>query len=164
MKIITVGGKYYSKVDDDDYESLSKYNWCASNKNGYVYAVATIKGKKITMSDFLMNKRKGFIIYHRDYDTLNNQRYNLRECTRQQNQFNQRVLTVKTSKYKGVSFDKARQKWRASIFLNYKQIAIGRFSDEIEAAMAYDNTAKKLHGEYAYLNFKGEDQNLSEVI
>lgn len=157
MKLIKLDKGYFSKVDDSDYKSLSKYNWWACIKpNNAVYATGSINGVRIGMADFIMNKQKGFIIDHEDFDTLNNQRYNLRQCTRQQNQFHQRVLTVKTSKFKGVSFDRARGKWRASIFLNYKQIAIGRFDDELEAAKAYDQNAIRLHGEFAYLNFPNQ--------
>lgn len=43
----------------------------------------------------------------------------------------------KTSKYKGVSFDKTRGKWIAQIKINYKKFFIGRFDTEIEAYNQY---------------------------
>ena len=45
----------------------------------------------------------------------------------------------KTSKYKGVSWHKNLQKWRAYIFLNGKQKHLGLFEDEEEAHLTYKN-------------------------
>ena len=36
---------------------------------------------------------------------------------------------------------------------NGKKIWVGRFDNEIDAAKAYDETARKYHGEFARLNF-----------
>jgi hypothetical protein len=41
----------------------------------------------------------------------------------------------------------------AKIRYQGKRIWLGSFKDEIEAAKAYDEAAKKYHGEYARLNF-----------
>jgi len=61
-----------------------------------------------------------------------------------------------TSKYKGVSWDKSRDKWVASIKVNYKKIHGGRFHTEIGAARCYDILAQKYFGEFANLNFPEE--------
>ena len=58
-----------------------------------------------------------------------------------------------TSIYKGVCFDKERRKWVVSIYIDNKCRKIGRFKNEIDAARAYDEAAKKYFGEYARLNF-----------
>ena len=60
---------------------------------------------------------------------------------------------VGSSKYKGVTWHKMGKKWVAAIQLNRKQYHLGHFSNEIDAARAYDEKAKELHGEFAYLNF-----------
>lgn len=44
--------------------------------------------------------------------------------------------------------------WLAAIFVNGKRIHLGRFSDEVEAAKAYDKAALFYHGEFANPNFK----------
>lgn len=57
----------------------------------------------------------------------------------------------KTSEYIGVSRDKT--KWTARIKYNKKQMHIGNFETEAEAAQAYDNKAIELYGESAKINF-----------
>lgn len=57
------------------------------------------------------------------------------------------------SKYIGVFWAKTSKKWCAIICHNYKKIHIGVFENEVEAAKAYDEYAKKLRGKKAILNF-----------
>lgn len=63
---------------------------------------------------------------------------------------NYRLSSKNTSGYRGVSFIKGRNKWRATI----KKKEIGKFLSKIEAAKAYDKEALKLWGKQAPLNFK----------
>ncbi len=57
-----------------------------------------------------------------------------------------------SSQYKGVTWDKARQKWRAQIRINGKSICIGRFAVEEDAAEAYNAAAFEAWGEFSRLN------------
>ena len=57
------------------------------------------------------------------------------------------------SKYKGVHWHKNHRKWLARITFEKNTIHLGYFRNEIEAAKAYDEAAKKYHGEFASLNF-----------
>lgn len=61
-----------------------------------------------------------------------------------------------SSKFLGISFDKTRQKWIASIKYNKNKFFLGRFLTEIEAAKAYDIKAIKLYGISAKLNFPSD--------
>ncbi len=87
---------------------------------------------------------------HINGDRLDNRRSNLRAATRQQNSWNSGAQRrrSRTSRYKGVSFDKSRGLWTAHI-LNKN---LGRFDTEEEAALTYDKAATELFGEFAYLN------------
>ncbi len=40
-----------------------------------------------------------------------------------------------------------------TIQVNWDHKCIGPFTDELEAAKAYDNAAREYHGEFASLNF-----------
>ena len=87
---------------------------------------------------------------HRDNDGLNNRRSNLRMATRSQNMTN-KEYGVGISGYRGVSRNGSR--WRARVIHNNKEHHIGTFDTIEEAAKAYDQLAKELHGEFAMLNF-----------
>jgi AP2-like factor, euAP2 lineage len=59
----------------------------------------------------------------------------------------------RTSIYKGVYRHAARKKWMAVIISNGRSHWLGQFESEEDAARAYDQAAKELFGEFAYLNF-----------
>ena len=95
----------------------------------------------------------GLLIDHIDRDKLNNHVSNLRIATPNQNQHNKtKYKNNATSSYKGVSWASAQNKWRSCIHVDKKQIALGYFDVEQEAAHAYNNAAKQLHGSFAFLN------------
>jgi hypothetical protein len=105
-----------------------------------------------------MNTSDNLSVDHIDHNGLHNTEENMRNCTNQQNCMNR--TTFGKSVYKGVSFDVRKRGEKivtyieAKIKLDGKQIRIGRFKTEEEAAHAYDEKAKELHGEFANLNFK----------
>lgn len=76
---------------------------------------------------------------------------NLRQAERYQNLRNMRSRGG-TSKFKGVSFDPARGKWKAQIQIMGKNKYIGRYASEEEAAIAYNECAAREFGEFARLN------------
>lgn len=77
-----------------------------------------------------------------------NRSENLREATSSQNKMNSKVRCDNSSGYKGVSFHKASNLWRANIRLNGKQRCIGYFKTAEEANAAYQKASEELHGEY----------------
>jgi hypothetical protein len=58
-----------------------------------------------------------------------------------------------TSRFKGVHWETQTKMWRAGIRMDGKTRRLGRFRDEIAAALAYDETARQWFGEHAWLNF-----------
>jgi hypothetical protein len=157
MKEINLNNKKVALVDDEDFDRVNQFKWYAMKQWNTFYAVHCFridgKRKNTFMHRFILGLKEGEQSDHIDRNGLNNQRNNFRECTNRQNSFNQ-VGCNKSSQYKGVFFDKSRNKFAAQIKLNFKSTFIGRYSDEIEAAKAYDEAAKKHFGEFAYLNFK----------
>ena len=78
---------------------------------------------------------------------------NLREATQNENQRNKRGSASGTSQYKGVCWNKPSKKWRAQYRLNGVTYYLGSFDCEVEAAKAYDNAVRNLHGKFRRLNF-----------
>lgn len=139
-------------VDDEDYDNLSKVRWYLMRGNrarGYVRGVG-----RVEMSKYLTGYQPE--VEHRDRNSLNNQRANLRPATRAQNQRNRGKSKNNTSGYKGVSYIKRtpplRKPYRAQIRVNGTLRYLGFFADAKEAASRYNDEATKEWGEFASLN------------
>lgn len=154
MKEIKLTKGLVTLVDDEDYEELTKYKWYAQSGGKYYYAMRRKMDKLLSIHRILMNAPVGMDVDHKNHDTLDNRKTNLRVCTRSQNIGNSnKNQTDCSSKYKGVSWSKRKNKWIVSIKLNYKTIFLGYFYNEIFAASVYDIKANELFGEFAQLNF-----------
>lgn len=139
----------FALIDDEDLEKLVKIYWHCVNG----YAKGIVDGKAIPMHRFLLNAPKDLQVDHIDGDKLNNQKSNLRLCTNQQNSWNrEKGKRGKTSSYKGVNKNKRSGKWQARIQISGNKIELGQFLTGKEAALAYNEAAKKYHGEFARLN------------
>lgn len=92
-------------------------------------------------------------IDHVDGNKINNVFSNLREATRSQNCANTKSRKNSTSKFLGVSWCNTYKKWSVRIRDNGRAKNLGYFHCENQAAMAYDTAAKKIHAEFANLNF-----------
>lgn len=139
-------------VDDKDYEFLNKYSWSYSKwQNGKICAITTINGKTVKMQKLLMPEPNK-TVDHKNGDTLDNQRDNLRYASQGQQVYNRRKhKNGVTSKYKGV-YEHKQGGFVAQITYNYKSMYIGIFPTEKRAAIAYNLRAKELFGEFAKLN------------
>jgi hypothetical protein len=165
MKEIPLSQGKTALVDDEDFEYLNQWKWCAvsSKTRNTFYALRTInvssvndKCRQIRMHREIMKTSKGLEVDHIDGDGLNNQKYNLRNCSRLQNVLNQKIQKVsKTSRYRGVLWN-GRRKWRVQIQYKGKVHYLGYFNIEEEAARAWDRKALELFGEFARLNFPKE--------
>jgi len=154
---IRFSGPRYAKVDPEDYERLAAYEWYYVKGTCNFYAAraahAAESGKTVAMHRDLIEVPEGMLVDHINHDSVDNRKANLRPATRAQNACNRRKFRGATSKYKGVTLRKATGKWTARICIHRRSIHIGCFEKEIEAAKAYDNAARKYHGEFAALNF-----------
>lgn len=166
-------------VDDEDYEFLSQWKWFAQTSNGRLfYATRNITKKstdKIRVMHKVILKRHGLLdeskfTDHRDHDGLNCQKYNLRQCTRAENNKNRISAKNSSSKYLGVSLKVSHKKyntsngikistskiWVATMTIDNKHRYLASFpfteEGEKQAAKKYNEMATKHHGEFANLN------------
>ena len=102
---------------------------------------------------FILNLTDLPCVDHKNRNSLNNHISNLRWCTRKENNQNRSKQKNTTSVYKGVCFHKKANKWTAQIKHNGQKIHLGLFTDESEAARAYDRKASELFGVFSHLNF-----------
>jgi hypothetical protein len=158
MASLTLTKGYVAIIDDEDFEFLSRWKWCASQCGQSFYAMRgqLREGKQqfFYLHRIILNAQKGQYVDHIDGDTMNNSRNNLRIVTAKQNSANMKKHKDGVSQFKGVSPNlKLGKPWVAGIVNEGKRKHLGTFSSEIEAAMAYDAAAKIRFGEYAKLNF-----------
>lgn len=138
--------------DDEDFDLLKIRSWCVFASTRTFYAQASIKNKNVYMHRYLLNALPGQEIDHINGNGLDNRRENLRICNRRENCMNVSKAKNKSSIYKGVSWRTRQKGWRASIASNYRYYELGVFKSEIDAALAYNEKAKELFGEFAKLN------------
>ncbi len=155
MKEIPLTQGKFALVDDEDYEMLMQWKWQYATG----YATRRVWPKvRLLMHRVIMNAQPGEQIDHKNLNRLDNQRSNLRFATYAQNMYNRRKNnSTYSSRYKGVSWYSRDKKWRSQIQFAGKLHCIGKFQSELEAALAYDEAARKHHGEFANTNFPALD-------
>ena len=161
MNQISLTQGFVTFVDDEDFERFGYFKWYARvYKNGTVYAARRIKGKWISLHKAITGTGPRELIDHRDGNSLNNQRANLRRATVAQNMFNSKPRLGRT--YKGVYLVKGHRYkfrcWRAQIRQAGLSVHVGYFATEVEAAKAYDEAIKKIRGDFARLNFAHSEE------
>lgn len=160
MREIPLTQGQFAIVDDGDYDWLNQYKWNVLKMNGgNFYAVrSSLKNGKqyaIYMTRFILGLEFGDSRQadHQNHNTLDNRRDNIRICTPLQNQRNQKLRSNTSSKYKGVYWDKLKQKWGVQITINRKHKHLGYWIMEEVAALRYDMVAIREYGVFVQLNF-----------
>jgi len=143
-------------VDDDDFERVDFYQWHKSFAHETQRFLAQVVGRKISLPSFILNDEYAYQ-KEKNHDfrksNLSTDKYSFRYRKPQKNS---------SSKFKGVSYNQQSKKWIASICVKGKTIFLGRFTDEIECAKAYNRAVQKYWNGQGYLNdvkYKGVDSD-----
>jgi hypothetical protein len=147
---------YVALVDEADYDMLSRFKWHAHFSGKTIYAARLCGGRNrqtfVYLHRMVMLPDPGQEIDHINHNTLDNRRANLRLCSRGENASNLRRSTRNTSGFKGVSWDRSKQKWEANIVQRGKQHFLGYFPTLESAAHAYNVAATEHFGDFAFTN------------
>jgi hypothetical protein len=116
------------------------------------------------MHRFVSGAKPDEKIDHRNGNTLDNRRENLRRASGRQNSQNQRCARPgRKAPYKGIFWHGLRRKWCARIAAGKQRscgrsrvLVLGYFATPEAAAMAHDRAAIKHFGEFASTNFPRE--------
>lgn len=132
-------------VSDEDYEELSKQDWCAkkTRRSTKWHAWSSLGA----MHRVIMKAPKGVEVDHIDGDSLNNQRDNLRLATGAQNRRNVGVRSDNALGIKGVGLNGSG--YRARVKFEGKSFFLGRFATPELADAAVRAERERLHGEFA---------------
>lgn len=150
LKILASNGRYFL-IDKLSHLRVASYKWTVTEKG---YAVS--KGNYLHR--LLTNCSKNLTVDHINGDPRDNRLENLRVCTKSENNKNQKKqkrtsdTAYPESLYKGVSWHSQLNKWRARIGVNGKQIYLGIFKCQHEAAKSYNKAALEYFGDFARLN------------
>lgn len=166
------GEKTYTLVDTKHLKKLQgfrgRWHLEPEPRSGSYYVVANTKLAKnkwtsVRLHRWLLNAPTDKIVDHINHDILDNRECNLRLVTNLENMQNRRGAQINSKTgIRGVSWDKSKRKWRATLGVNNKHIHVGRFEtiEEAEKAvkearakyMPYSQEALVKTGAFSYAN------------
>jgi hypothetical protein len=146
-----VHGRHEFLIDTDDLPRVRAVNWVISNYRGRIYAHHSFKYSGSILLHRLVTSFEYDLVDHVNNDSKDNRKCNLRAGTHAQNMRNSKIQKNNKLGVKGVRWREERKKFEASIW-HGKSIFLGLFNTREEAALAYNEAAKRLFGEFARLN------------
>jgi hypothetical protein len=169
---IDLGRGFTATISDADWTTARKHYWndgrfteiapcdvvwaTHKNRSGMRYVQST-NGRCIRLHRLVTECPPGFVVDHIDGNPLNNTQENLRICTNEQNLRNTRKRKKTKHRFKGLCFvgnaKYAKRRYSFTIQANSRLYRGGKYNTALEAALAYDDMAIKLHAEFAGLNF-----------
>lgn len=158
MKQIELTRGYVSLVDDEDHERLSALTWYAHSSNGGIYAASRVRNTDIYMHRYIVDASPSLLVDHRNGDTLDNRRQNLREATYSQNLQNRRGATKRSKTgVRGVYVD-VDGVFHAQIGIGGRRYHLGRFTSLGEATAVVKDARRR------YMTHSSESDGSAEDI
>lgn len=158
MKKIPLTQGRFALVDDTDFEFLNQWRWHFKKSKSTGYAVRkqylfTKNGKEhyrvIYMARLIMGTPDNLLCDHIDGNGLNNQKTNLRNCTKSQNLQNRGPQSNNSSGHKNVYWHRQDSMWRVFFTRHGKKHEVGLFHDIEDAVAARDKAVFEVNGDFA---------------
>lgn len=130
------------EIDFERFKDYSFYLWSTPRHYGiYVNCYSPWdRNRPQRLHRLIMSAEKNQIVDHINGNPLDNRKENLRLVTSTINNQNARKRKDGlTSRFKGVSWCKMSNKWKAQIQVNGKKMGLGSYAIEELAAAAYNN-------------------------
>lgn len=136
-------------IDAEDVDIVNQRTW-RKDEDGYIVCRYG-NHSRFKMQNYIMNLPYDRTIYfdHINRDKTDNRKCNLRYVNSQQNAMNQSRKSNTVSGFKGVTYVKSKDTYRARIWLNEKCVYLGSSHNPVVAAQMYNVAAKLLFREYA---------------
>lgn len=135
-------------VDEEDGERVLGEPWGILKSREWAYVAIRRRGKPVRLLHReLIGAPGGKWVDHKNGNTLDNRKANLRICSPSENARNRRQERGAVSRFKGVSRH-SPTRWKAQIQVDGKHIYLGVFRTEEEAAGVYNAAAARLFGEF----------------
>lgn len=162
----------YTIVDSDNYRWLNQYRWIMhwnSKKRSYyvrrLEKLANGKYMDVYMAREVLGLPQGAgyggdQADHKNHDTLNNIRSNLRVGTYSQNQANRGKKYNSVYRFKGIR--QSGTGFHARFIYQYEEIYLKTVRTDVEAALLYNYAIIEFQGDFALLNEIPEDEMPSE--
>ena len=141
-----------AKVSPEDFDWLNQWKWRATLYDVGFYATRSEGPQTVLMHREILGLQKGDERTgdHRNHDTLDNRRSNLRVASQREQKYNARMKRTNVSGLKGVYRNK--NGFSAKIRIGGKQVYLGYRKTAEEAHALYAEAATRIHGEFVCLS------------
>jgi hypothetical protein len=144
-------GRLSSWIIDNDIKTI--LNPSLNNSKGVFYYTTRINQKGVKVHRLICEAfwgKSDLVVDHIDGNTLNNCSWNLRWCTRQQNNLNSKLNSNNNSGVKGISYHNHSKKWVSGYVINGKNVC-RYFKTKEEAILDRQNRVKEHYDQEFYV-------------
>ena len=136
-------------IDIEDVDKVKDYKWRYSGR----YILTTVNSKSLRLHRLIMNcDDEDKVVDHINLNVLDNRKSNLRICTKHENDMNHKVNSANKSGITGVCFSNRKNKWRAYIYFDKRNIELGYFDKKDDAIKCRLKAEKYYFGEFSSQN------------
>jgi len=152
--VLRVGKKHWTIVDLEDFNYLSSFSWAkkSCHKGKYIYAKLDPQSGNTPLHRFILSALPGEFVDHKNGNTLDNRRANLRICNPKENAQNRKVRSDSKTGVKGVTLHK--DGFRVRIQVGKQRKCFGPYNTLEKAKQKYIEKSLEFFKEFSFFNRK----------